>query len=299
MTIPHIAIVSGLLLAGNNPNTLEGIVGKKTPNPSRRKWCILELVYESRYQPAWIWHRGRNKRIWAIRLQRTYHTSRFDNLKDKIAIRAQVWVSIFVLAFGLIVIPSTLAFLTSFYTPRVGISCRSMTFLSYMLCQFCLILLWIWNILSTDLIRDGQQYIQQTKTNTSWRAWIWYSIVTIIILCAIFTAIGGTMMQIIGVYRNCLCDIPITVWHKRYDADQLFIISTNSKDDIHKSRTFWKGTGVTAVVFLTSVSFIGWWYQKRLRYQFKKLIERIDEPTREEMQLLNEHPNGVDQRVGE
>ena len=53
------------------------------------------------------------------------------------------------------------------------------------------------------------------------------------------------------------------------------------------------------MVFLTSVSFIGWWYQKRLRYQFKKLIERIDEPIREEMQLLNEHPNGVDQRVGE
>ena len=110
MTIPHIAIISGLLLAGNNPNTLEGIVGKKTPNPPRRKWCILELVYESRYRPAWIWHRGRNKRIWAIRLQKTYHTSRFDNLKDKIAIRAQVWISIFVLAFGLIVIPSTLAF---------------------------------------------------------------------------------------------------------------------------------------------------------------------------------------------
>ena len=105
-------------------------------------------------------------------------------------------------------------------------------------------------------------------------------------------------MQIIGVYRNCLCDIPITVWHKRYDEDQLFVISTNSKDDIHKSKTFWKGTGVTAVVFLTSVSFIGWWYQKRLRYQFKKLIERIDEPTREEMQLLNERPRGADQEDG-
>lgn len=298
MTIPHIAIISGLLLAGNNPNTLEGLVGKETPNPSRRKWCILELVYESRYRPAWIWHRGRNKRIWAIRLQRTYHTSRFDNLKDKIAIRPQVWVSIFVLAFGLIVIPSTLAFLTSFYTPRVGISCRSMTFLAYMLCQFCLILLWIWNILSTDLIRDGQQYIQETKTNTSWRAWLWYFLVTMIILCAVFTAIGGTMMQIIGVYRNCLCDIPITVWHRRYE-NELLVISTNSKDDIYRARTFWKGTGITAVVFLTSVSFIGWWYQKRLRYQFKKLIERIDEPTREEMQLLNEHPNGVDQREGD
>lgn len=298
MTIPHIAIVSGLLLAGNNPNTLEGVVGKGTPSPSERIWYIFELVYESRYRPAWIWHRGRNKRIWAIRLQKTYHTTPFDKLKDKIVLRPTVWFSIFGFAFGLIVIPSMLAFLTSFYTPRVGISCRSMTFLAYMLCQFCLILLWIWNILSTDLIRDGQQYIQETKTNASWRAWVWYFLVTMIILCAVFTAIGGTMMQIIGVYRNCLCDIPITVWHKRYDANQLLVISTNSKDDIHRARTFWKGTGITAVVFLTSVSFIGWWYQKRLRYQFKKLIERIDEPTREEMQSLNGHPNGVDRRGG-
>ena len=295
MTIPHIAIISGLLLAGNNPNTLEGVVGRRTLNSSRRNGCIFELVYDSRYRPASIWHRGRNKRMWALRLQRIYLSP--DNLENQITIDAGDWFSIVLIAFGLIAIPSILAFLTSFYTPRVGMSCRSMTFLAYMLCQLCLILLWIWNILSTDIEHKGQQYQQITKTEKSWRAFIWYPSVIVIFMCAVFTGIGGTMMQIIGVYRNCLCDIPIITWHRRYE-NQLLVISTNSKDDIHRAKTFWKGTGITAVVFLTFVSFVGWWYQKRLRYQFKKLIERIDEPTRIEMQSLDPHPNGVDQRGG-
>ena len=293
MTIPHIAIVSGLLLAGNNPNTLEGVVGRKTPDPSRRKCYIFELVYKSSYRPAWIWYRGRNKRIWAIRLQQTYHTTRSDKLKDQIAIGFQKWISIVVFAFLLIVIPSTLAFLTSFYTPREGLGCRSMTFLVYMLCQFCLILLSIWNILSTELSHENQQYVFVARTNTSWRACVWYFFVPVIILCATFTAIGGTMMQIIGVFRNCLCDIPITVWHRRYES-QLIVISTNSKDDIHRARTFWKGTGITAVVFLTFVSFVGWWYQKRLRHIFENLIKEIDENTGTEMQPWNGHPHNVD-----
>ena len=297
MTIPHIAIVSGCLLAGNNPNTLEGLVGKETPNPSRRKWYFLELVYESRYNPSWIWHRGRNKRIWALRLRQTFHTDDLDTLNEKIALEFADWVSIFGIASVLIIVPSVLAFLTSFYTPRVGISCRSMTFLAYMLCQLCLILLWIWNILSTNSVCKGHQHIEVTKTKTSWRAYIWYPLVTLIITCAVFTAIGGTMMQIIGVYRNCLCDIPITVWRRRFE-NQLIVISTNSEDDIQKARTYWKGTGITAVVFLTAVSFLAWWYQKRMRFEFRKLIMKIDRPTRAEMQPVDGHPRGADQEGG-
>ena len=293
MTIPHIAIISGLLLAGNNPNTLEGVVGRETLNSSQRAWWIFELVYDSRYRPAWIWRRGKNKRIWALRLQQSYAS--LDNLENRIRIDPGDWFSIILIAFGLIAIPSTLAFLTSFYTPRVGLSCRSMTFLVYMLCQLCLIVLSIWDIRSTDLDDEGQQYIQIPKSKIS--VWVWYFFVTVIILCAVFTGIGGTMMQIIGVYRNCLCDIPITVWHRRYE-NELIVISTNSKDDIHRAKTFWNGTAIAAVVFLASVSFLGWWYQKRLRYQFKKLIERIDEPTRVEMQPLDGHPRGADQEGG-
>ena len=300
MTIPHIAIVSGLLLAGNNPNTLEGVVGRKSAAESKRRWYVLELVYESRYRPAWIWDRGRNKRIWAMRLQQTHHRSSADRFKDKIEIGFQDWVTIFLFAFALIVIPSTLAFLTSFYTPRIGLSCRSMTFLVYMICQFTLILLWIWNVQSAVLLDDLSSYVPVTRNpfssppsahpQTSWYPWAWYPLVIITISCATFTAIGGTMMQIIGVYRNCLCDIPITTWHNR--ANELLVISTNSADDIHRAVTVWTGTGVTAVVFLGFVSFVGWWYQKRLRFQFRKLILEIDRMPVVQMRGMDVVANG-------
>ena len=168
MTVPHISIMSGLLLAGNNPNALEGVVGKRTPNPSERTCRILELVYDSRYRPAWIWHRGRNKRIWAMRLQQNYHTSELDDLKKQIAIGFADWFAIVVIAFLLIAFPSTLALLTSWYTPREGLGCRSMTFLAYLLSQFCLILLWVWNILSADLVSDGEQrYVPRIRSSIS------------------------------------------------------------------------------------------------------------------------------------
>ena len=310
MTIPHIAIISGLLLAGNNPNTLEGVVGKKTAEEGPRKWLIFELVYDSRYRPAWIWDRGRSKRIWALRLQRTYHTRASDPLRDTTAIGFGDWMTVGTFAFALIAIPSTLAFLTSYYTPTIGLGCRSMTFLVYMLCQLWLILLWIWNIQSTTLRNVHEIYHPATRTpwmhddnpmnsSPAWYPWVWYPLVIIAIVCATFTAIGGTMMQIIGVYRTCLCMVPITVWHR--PDDYILVISTNSAKDVYWAQTVWRFTGAAAVAFLGFVSFVGWWYQKRLRHLFKKIVAtndqdgQIDDPGAENGQDLVAVGHGANQ----
>ncbi len=62
MIIPHIAIVSGLLLAGNNPNILEGVLATERedqadadPADIRVFFGLLrfELVYPSCYKVAW------------------------------------------------------------------------------------------------------------------------------------------------------------------------------------------------------------------------------------------------------
>ena len=52
MVIPHIAIISGLLLAGNNPNILEGVVEEPTCEHQPAYLHLFTLVYESRYRPA-------------------------------------------------------------------------------------------------------------------------------------------------------------------------------------------------------------------------------------------------------
>jgi len=71
MTIPHVAIVSGCLLAGNNPNTLEVIGNTEVaPKSTDRKgfWQSIKDTYtpfyDSVYQPVWMWERGRSKRNW-------------------------------------------------------------------------------------------------------------------------------------------------------------------------------------------------------------------------------------------
>ncbi|KAK0100334.1 hypothetical protein ONS96_007615 [Cadophora gregata f. sp. sojae] len=79
MIIPHISIVSGLLLAGNNPSTLEGVVAHEFGDTDRRLPAqkhlgtrIFELAYDSRYRPQWLWFRGRSKRHWIERVWKTY-----------------------------------------------------------------------------------------------------------------------------------------------------------------------------------------------------------------------------------
>ena len=271
--------MSGLLLAGNNPNTLEGIAGRETASREALKWRLLTWVYDSRYHPAWIWDRGRSKRIWALRTCREGHTAP-EQLRSRLSMSFNDWTTIAVCAGLLIVIPSVLAFLTSFYTPKVGLSCRSMTFLLYMLCQLWLCALWIWNIESTTLDEQGVPQIPVTQsvwTRTgNLQAYLWYPQAVIACGISIFSGIGGTLMQIIGVYRNCLCNIPMKNWGRsRFTTE--FTIGTNTAEKIFRASTVWKGTGAAAITFLGIVAFVGWWYQKRLRYQFKLMISRVDE----------------------
>lgn len=282
MTIAHIAIVSGLLLAGNNPKTLEGIVGMETVAEEAAWWGFVTRFYNSRYNAASMWNRGRSKRIWVLR---TIHYSRTppNHLQESLDMKMNDWVTVAVCASVLIGTPCVLAFLTSYFTPQVGLSCRSMTFLLYVLCQIWLILLWIWNIESTYLDGQGIPYTPVTRSiYTSfprlalWQACLWKPQILLACGVSIFTGIGGTLMQVIGVYRNCLCAINVGSWGaSRFTAR--FVISPHSAEAIYSASTVWRGTSIAAITFLGVVTFVGWWYQRRLREQFRIMINQIDE----------------------
>lgn len=285
MVIPHIAIISGLLLAGNNPNILEGVVEGPTCEPQPLYLHLFALVYESRYRPAWIWRRGRSKKIWIKRVCEGPDQNSPEGLKLKMKISD--WMVIGNLAWSLILIPSLLAFLTSFYTPRAGLSCRSMTFLIYMLSQFWLIVLWIWDIESTYLDHEGAPHTPVTRLrwrtagNENRQAYVWWPLVIAGGHWAVLTAIGGTTMQIMGVYRNCLCNVPVKHWLPS-QWNTTFTVSTNSPEDVETAKIWWKFVGGVAIAFLGLITFVGWWYQRRLRYQFKLLVDRLDEKAEEE-----------------
>ena len=282
MTIPHIAIISGLPLAGNEPNILEQIMGMKSADEERLKWGVVTWFYDSRYHPASLWHRGRSKRIWVLRTIH-HNPSEREHLEKGLAIGIKDWATVIACAGVLIGTPSILALLTSYFTPQVGLSCRSGTFLLYLLCQIWLIMLWIWDIESTYLDDQGVPHTPVTRSvltglpnSTLWQAYLWKSQTLVACSISVFTGIGGTLMQIIGVFRNCLCNINVDRWGKsRFTAE--IVISTNSAGDIYRGSTVWKGTSIAATVFLGVVTFVGWWYQRVLRQQYKVMISRIDE----------------------
>ncbi|KAH0541551.1 hypothetical protein FGG08_003963 [Glutinoglossum americanum] len=269
MVIPHISIVSGFLLAGNNPNTLEGVVGRRGGPREQALFGIFELVYESRYRPAWMWFRGRSKRDWTERVLSTYiqapmggNDPDMELFKKRTKFTMSDWATVGSIVYALILIPDLLAFLTSYNTPRIGLGCRSLTFLVYAICQLWLMLLWIWKFNSRS-------------KKPSWR-YLWNALTILGGLGAVFTAIGGTMMQIMGVYRNCYCDLPIQYWGNERDPGAWVTLSTNTKLDIEKAATYWKGSGGGAIAFLGLICYSGWWYQRRLKGVFGDMVGKID-----------------------
>lgn len=135
MIIPHIAIISGLLLAGNNPNILEGIVATQRQEQDEGMSFLgltFNLTYPSCYKVAWQWHRGHNKKLWIDKLLDTYLHRPGDEkpgkdmelLQGKTSLSILDWFVVLFLGALLLGVPFFLAFITAFYTPQVGLSCR-------------------------------------------------------------------------------------------------------------------------------------------------------------------------------
>jgi hypothetical protein len=57
---------------------------------------------------------------------------------------------------------------------------------------------------------------------------IWHITALLLLLFAVFTAIGGTLMQLIGVYSAAVCRVTVNDWSKPADQRGLSIISVNS-----------------------------------------------------------------------
>jgi hypothetical protein len=336
MTIPHVAIVSGCLLAGNNPNTLEAIMSgfpNHTGRPKRQerfKGRLLRLleyfspVFDSIYQPVWMWERGRNKRRWVQRVQ-SYRNEMEDRAKQaadknddqqngidtgnkpKIKDKAtweyvktklekrlekignkyveakdddaqplpheipdfdvEDWFYLILNVVVLLLIPFVLAFLTSYYTPLIGLACRSFTFVLYFLFQFWLGVLWFWDFNYPNRLPLFAK-VRGHMLPTPFALLVGFGL-----LGSGFTAMGGTFLQILGVYRNCLCRVPIPYWSSRHDFH--IVLSSNTADSIYYAKKYWLSTGIASIVLLIVVCYFGWWYQRHWRTRFNKVVDTV------------------------
>ncbi|KXH66235.1 hypothetical protein CSAL01_11700 [Colletotrichum salicis] len=354
MIIPHIAIISGLLLAGNNPNILEGVLATErdpeNPEDPFKVFGFLpfDLVYPSCYKVAWQWQRGHTKKLWIEQLLAVYSTTSDVNhpghrgkdgdmkeLRSTTTLSLLDWFVVLFLTLLLVGIPYLFAFMLAFFTPQIGLSCRSLTFLVYFGLQLAQVGLWLWAYvgpLSSDeattitgnsgnttrprniFRKEGwldsrgfydpsrgpwhrytdispnknkfkllREYVKKQRPQGSHKYWfllwysLYYSLQFIFGLSAVFVSLGGTLMQIMGVYRTNMCFINAHHWLEPKERRPPVVLSVNSREMIKSATTYWEPVAIAAIAFMAVVSFVGWWYQRRMRDIFGQLVKLIDE----------------------
>ncbi|KAI1272904.1 hypothetical protein F5Y07DRAFT_279075 [Xylaria sp. FL0933] len=308
MVIPYLAIIACAMLAANSPSTLDAIVydGANTALSDEYETSFLrsriqqakqwkpfavllrliegynpiELAFEGRFRTVKLWKRGLNKRQWVQEAVNDYEASMTLNrlgkgilpakLRSRLTLDARDCSYVAVSSLFLVLAPTALAFLLSYHTPRDGLSCRSLVYLIYAISQVCEMILWA---LAARL---------RVKYGTRWsriapiaKRFCWYGQVFVGFF-AVFAAVGGTMLQLLGVYRNCLCQVPATYWPYLNGPEAYFPISTNSQEAIEAADAWWTVTGSTSVGLISIITALAWWHQRRLRKLFKEEADKLE-----------------------
>lgn len=85
-----------------------------------------------------------------------------ESLREKTTPSLLDWFLILSMTGLLLGVPFVLALLTAYFTPEVGISCRSFTFICYASAQLGQILLWLWAVscVHTTLPESGSYIVE-------------------------------------------------------------------------------------------------------------------------------------------
>jgi len=307
MIIVHVAIVSGCLLASNNPSTSAGIVGsdhealeksrrqfnlqrassgqsnlRPDQNPQQksqrrgRKWFSRKILgwsnaYDTEFQPVSLWGRGTNKLLW-IKKSKAWKNKDFQDL---MRITGPGWaVKVLFPALLLIVLPPATGGVVAYFTPPRGIGCRSLSFIVYAICQ---VMVTIIATIRCTVDNGEKDYDKKTKSQTGSgfkiiSAPFWFG--------SLVAAVGGTTMQIVGVYRNCICYAGASNWWNINKINPAVNLASDTQD-ARNSSIYWIWMGSTATVFMAVNCYIGWWYQRLIRHRFTDAVAAMYVPTSE------------------
>ncbi|KUJ12339.1 uncharacterized protein LY89DRAFT_721986 [Mollisia scopiformis] len=185
----------------NDPSLIEGIFDTHVEKPRTVK--AFFSPYESQHRSVWIFNRPWCARTWAN--AKIVHVGSPDNDKAihpnvrKILNSKGLSVLSCFLAISAISIICGLAFSISFFTPRIGFGCRATTILCHGASQIILIMCWFY-------------YNEEDERKTQLIKWPVYILSGLLFMFSVFIAIGGTIMQLLGVYRNCICKAGLRFW---------------------------------------------------------------------------------------
>ncbi|KAH7360718.1 hypothetical protein BKA65DRAFT_493827 [Rhexocercosporidium sp. MPI-PUGE-AT-0058] len=297
MIIVHVAIISGCLLASNNPNTAAGIVGTdrgwgyrqqcletahsfhfrgrpKNLTRSTSKWTWSRFnhtvlgwsnVYETEFQPVSLWSRGTNKMKW---IKRTSAWREDEAFRELMKFTWSGWIfKVFVPVFFLVLVPPATGGTVAYMTPPPGVGCRSSSIVIYGCCQICSAVL----ALIRCALEDDDRGIFLQYLFTGWRYWalssfFWFG--------SLVGAVGGMLMQIIGVFRNCICRAHAASWWNINKVNPGINMATDTQE-ARNSSFWWMWMGAVSTVFMVVVCYIGWWYQRLVKRRFEFAVEEM------------------------
>jgi hypothetical protein len=87
------------------------------------------------------------------------------------------------------------------------------------------------------------------------------------------------LMQIIGVFRNCLCAAGLSDWWHIGQVNPAINLAADTQEARDSSYS-WLWMGSVASAFMVVICYVGWWYQRLVRRRFEYAVEELYIPSR-------------------
>ena len=275
---------------------------------SRLKDSLWKEAYETVFEPVSMTSRGSNKRRW-IKNTSAYQKA---DVRDKLQITwVRWWLAIFLPTVVLVVLPPVSGGIVAWITPPTGPGCRSLSFIVYAGLQAVLTIISACETAASDeenknialtIYRLSQKHRWRflpvkvllylapsayslvkffNAGDKTWAIFVLFGVSLMTLLPArlvvfplsLFTVIGGTIMQITGVYTNCFCYVNSQYWF-HLDQSPGVEVASDTEDQRISSES-WAIMGTVATLFMIATSYAAWWYQRWMRHKFREAARAL------------------------
>jgi hypothetical protein len=89
---------------------------------------------------------------------------------------------------------------------------------------------------------------------------------------SLFTSVGSTIMQVAGVFENCICEVNANEWLNLVNSTVNVAMDTEEQRDSSGS---WIRIGIAATGFMAVCAYLGWWYQKAIREKYEMAVQQL------------------------
>ncbi|KAI5846804.1 hypothetical protein BZA05DRAFT_406672 [Tricharina praecox] len=236
------------------PNTFEGSRAIKYQGTIEvRTLSLADRYFNALKWNKWLFDRGvdvcrpsrgilRHQRFWPDHWSRPCPRARYTVCQ--------------VLSWTFVLFPCLTAAYISYTTPTVALGCRSANHLLYALLS-----------LLVALLRVPRAFISATKRPLLARAAA-AAHTTLLWTNVLIVLIGGTILQLVGAYRTCLCAGGIFA-----GPDTTFNLGTNSEEHQDWARAVWLNVGYLAYGWIVGVALVALVARLWISYELREALD--------------------------